>query len=89
MKLKGYLYAALAAAAYGTNPIFAKPLYAQGMNPDSVLLFRYLLALLGAFEPLTAVVLGVLTLGESVSLTEGLGMILILLAVSMVVKRRG
>ncbi|MCR5395298.1 MAG: DMT family transporter [Bacteroidales bacterium] len=44
MKLKGYLYAALSAAAYGTNPIFAKPLYADGMNPDSVLLFRYLLA---------------------------------------------
>lgn len=44
MKLKGYLYAALAAASYGTNPIFAKPLYAEGMNPDSVLLMRYLLA---------------------------------------------
>lgn len=39
--LKGYLYAALAAAAYGTNPIFAKPLYEKGMNPDSVLFFRY------------------------------------------------
>lgn len=46
MKLKGYIFAALAAAAYGTNPIFAKPLYADGMNPDSVLLFRYLLALI-------------------------------------------
>lgn len=45
MKLRGYLYAALAAASYGTNPIFAKPLYAEGMNPDSVLLFRYLLAI--------------------------------------------
>ena len=37
----GYLFAALAAASYGTNPVFAKPLYADGMNPDSVLLFRY------------------------------------------------
>lgn len=46
MKLKGFLFAALAAAAYGTNPVFAKPLYAEGMNPDSVLLFRYLLALM-------------------------------------------
>lgn len=46
MKLQGYFFAALAAAAYGTNPIFAKPLYAEGMNPDSVLLFRYLLALI-------------------------------------------
>ena len=37
----GYVFAALAAASYGTNPIFAKPLYADGMNPDTVLLFRY------------------------------------------------
>ncbi len=45
MKLKGYLLAALAAAAYGTNPAFAVPLYAEGMNPNSVLLFRYLLGI--------------------------------------------
>lgn len=43
---KGYVFAALAAASYGTNPIFAKPLYAQGMNPETVLFFRYVLALL-------------------------------------------
>lgn len=42
---KGYIYAALAAASYGTNPIFAKPCYADGMNPDTVLLFRYVLGL--------------------------------------------
>lgn len=42
----GYVYAAASAAAYGTNPIFAKPLYADGMNTDSVLLFRYLFAVL-------------------------------------------
>lgn len=45
-KFKGYLLAALAAAAYGTNPAFAVPLYDDGMNPNSVLLFRYLLGLL-------------------------------------------
>ena len=56
MKLKGYIYAAIAAAAYGTNPIFAKPLYAEGMNPDSVLLFRYLLAL---------ILMGVIMLGSA------------------------
>ena len=38
--LKGYLLAAIAAAAYGTNPAFAVPLYEQGMNPNTVLLFR-------------------------------------------------
>lgn len=43
---KGYVFAALAAASYGTNPIFAKPLYAQGMNPDTVLFFRYVLGLM-------------------------------------------
>lgn len=42
---KGYLLAAVAAAAYGTNPAFAIPLYEHGMNPNSVLLFRYLLGL--------------------------------------------
>ncbi len=46
MRAKGYIYGILSAAAYGTNPIFAKPLYADGMNPDSVLLFRYVLAVI-------------------------------------------
>jgi len=44
--LKGYPLAAFAAAAYGTNPAFAIPLYDDGMNPNSVLLFRYLLGAL-------------------------------------------
>lgn len=46
VKTKGFIFAALAAASYGTNPVFAKPLYADGMNTDSVLLMRYLLAIL-------------------------------------------
>lgn len=44
-KIKGYSLAAIAAAAYGTNPAFAVPLYGQGMNPVSVLLFRYLMGI--------------------------------------------
>lgn len=44
-RLKGYALAALAAAAYGTNPAFAIPLYDQEMNPNSVLLFRYVMGL--------------------------------------------
>ncbi|MCH5225612.1 MAG: EamA family transporter [Muribaculaceae bacterium] len=44
-KLKGYILAALAAAAYGTNPAFAVPLYEDGMNPNTVLLFRYVLGI--------------------------------------------
>lgn len=44
-KIKGYGLAAFAAAAYGTNPAFAVPLYEQGMNPVSVLFFRYVIGL--------------------------------------------
>jgi len=44
-KVKGYLLATIAAATYGMNPLFALPLYKEGMNPDSVLFFRYLFAL--------------------------------------------
>ena len=43
--VKGYFLAAVAAAAYGTNPAFAVPLYAEGMNPNTVLLFRYFLGI--------------------------------------------
>lgn len=43
-KLKGYALGAIAAISYGLNPLFALPLYAGGMNPVSVLFFRYLLA---------------------------------------------
>ena len=36
---------AIAAATYGMNPLFALPLYKAGMDPDSVLFFRYLFAI--------------------------------------------
>ena len=44
-KVKGYTLGAIAAATYGMNPLFALPLYSAGMEPLSVLFFRYLLAL--------------------------------------------
>ena len=44
-KTKGYILGIIAAAAYGMNPLFALPLYKAGMNPDSVLFFRYLFAI--------------------------------------------
>lgn len=44
-KAKGYLLGAVAAATYGMNPLFALPLYKEGMDPDSVLFFRYLFAI--------------------------------------------
>ena len=39
-KLKGY-----ALGTYGMNPLFALPLYSAGMTADSVLFFRYALAI--------------------------------------------
>ncbi len=45
IKAKGYLLAAISAATYGMNPLFALPLYEDGMGVDSVLFFRYLFAL--------------------------------------------
>ena len=43
-RAKGLFFAVTAAALYGLNPLFAVPLYGQGMKPASVLSFRYLLA---------------------------------------------
>ena len=42
--LKGYIFAAIAAASYGTNPIFAIPLYREGISVTSVLFMRYAMA---------------------------------------------
>ena len=44
-RLKGYLLGIIAAASYGTNPLFALPLYQAGMSPDGVLFLRYMMAL--------------------------------------------
>jgi drug/metabolite transporter (DMT)-like permease len=44
-KVKGYLLGAIAAATYGMNPLFALPLYKDGLSPDTVLFFRYLFAI--------------------------------------------
>ena len=45
VKVKGYILGAVAAATYGMNPLFTLPLYKEGMDPDSVLFFRYLFAI--------------------------------------------
>lgn len=43
--IAGYLFGAAAAVSYGLNPSFALPLYAAGLNPDSVLILRYGIAI--------------------------------------------
>ncbi len=45
VKAKGYVMGIVAASTYGMNPLFALPLYEAGMDPDSVLFFRYLFAI--------------------------------------------
>ncbi len=42
LRRKGLFYAAIAAITFGTNPLFALPLYGEGFDVDSVLLLRYL-----------------------------------------------
>ncbi|MBR5890516.1 MAG: DMT family transporter, partial [Bacteroidaceae bacterium] len=84
-KVKGYIYGIVAAAAYGLNPVFAVPLYDAGMDPDSVLFFRYLFAIpMVAFtmiwrgrgfrvhsrEVLPLIIMGILMATSSITLFE-------------------
>lgn len=42
----GLLNGAIAAASYGTNPLFALPLYAGGLEVNSILFYRYAFAVI-------------------------------------------
>lgn len=82
----GYLLAAVAAASYGTNPIFAIPLYGEGLDVWSVLVLRYATAvlmlgivalahhpkalLMSGREYGAAFVMGLLMVGSSATLFE-------------------
>ncbi len=50
-RARGYVAGAVAAASYGVNPLLALPLFAVGVNSDSMLCYRYVLAviMLGVF----------------------------------------
>ena len=47
---RGYVLGSVAAVSYGLNPLFTLPLYGAGLGADSVLFYRYVLAvvMLGA-----------------------------------------
>ncbi len=45
-RTKGLLCGSLAAATYGMNPLFALPLYADGLTAEAILLLRYLFGIL-------------------------------------------
>ena len=42
----GLTYGEFASASYRTNPLFALPLYAAGIGVNSVLFYRYAIALI-------------------------------------------
>ena len=44
-KFKGFVFGAVAAATYGMNPLFTLPLYKEGLDADSVLFYRYSMAI--------------------------------------------
>ncbi len=43
---KGIMFGLIAAACYGTNPLFALPMYANSISPNSTLFYRYFFAVL-------------------------------------------
>lgn len=45
-KTKGFILGAIAAASYGMNPLFTLPLYSAEMSVDTVLFYRYSLAVI-------------------------------------------
>lgn len=75
-KTKGYIFGIVAAATYGMNPLFALPLYGVGMTADSVLFFRYLLAI---------PILAVMILARGRSFKVGARNLVILLVMGLVV----
>lgn len=44
LRAKGYLNGVIASTSYGTNPLFALPLFARGFGVNSVLFYRYFFA---------------------------------------------
>ena len=52
--LKGFIFAALSAICYGTNPLGALHLYAQNFSPETVLFYRFFTAALLLFAVVLA-----------------------------------
>lgn len=75
-KVKGYILGIIAAATYGLNPLFALPLYADGMDADNVLFYRYLLAV-----PIMAVM--ILARGRSFRTEAHLGLPIVFMGIMM------
>ena len=98
-RIKGILYAAVSSSTFGLAPFLTITLLLAGFSAFEVLSYRWgvasivlivfgWLSILGAMEPLTAVVIGVFVFKELFTVNSAVGIILILLAVSIVVFRR-
>ena len=98
-RIKGILYAAVSSSTFGLAPFFSITLLLAGFSAFEVLSYRWgvasivlivfgWLSILGAMEPLTAVVIGVFVFKELFTVNSAVGIILILVAVSIVVFRR-
>ncbi len=48
-RFRGFTLAAIAAATYGLNPLFALPLYSEGLKAADVLFWRYLIGMAALF----------------------------------------
>ena len=83
--VKGYIFGSVAAATYGTIPMFTLPLYGDGMTADSILFFRYIIAApvialmtvmrgrgfhIPRHSRLWLILMGVLMAGSSITLFE-------------------
>lgn len=77
-KTKGYALGCIAAASYGLNPLFALPLYADGMTADSVLFWRYIVAV-----PLLALLIKMR--GRSFAVTSRQALLLVVLGILVAV----
>lgn len=95
-KAKGFFFGILAAVSYGVNPLGAKYLYEEGFNVESVLIVCAVriigstpTAIMGALEPLTAVVIGLTVFHEALTVNLVAGILLILTAVITIILSKG
>jgi len=78
-KIAGYAAGMAAGVSYGLNPLFGKPLLDGGVGVPTMLFFRYLIstcllgpvktAVLGVFEPVTAIFVGSVFFAEPLTAT--------------------
>lgn len=75
---KGYIYGIIGAVLYGSNPLFALPLYEMGMKAGQVLFYRYLLAIV-----MMAIVLKVKNESFKINRSEGRALLIMGLSFSI------